>query len=459
MSPDERLRATVSILFVDDDAPLRRVMSNEILRMGFHVDAASSVQMARKNMKERDYDVILLDLRMPGENGDVFLEEIKRDFPWSEVIVLTAHADLSTAIDCMKKGAYDFLTKPCSLDELELLIERAAEKSHLIAQRDTLENPVAEGNSIGDSPPLVEIRKTVARVAPTDEPVLILGESGTGKELLAREIVQKSRRAGHAYITVNCSALSETLLEAELFGHERGAFTGADRKRVGVFELAHQGTIFLDEIGDMPKAMQAKLLRTLQSGEVRPVGARENRFVDVRVISATNQDLPRMVEEGQFRSDLFYRLNVFTIDLPPLRERGNDVESLAQYFLEQCNQRFDRKVSLTPDVVEKLKSYSWPGNIRELQNTIKRAVILAPGDELTLDFLPSALARKGSAGDTSLELESLTSAELERIHLLRMIEASGGNKREAARRMGVSNKTLYNKLHQYGIELDSLSPR
>lgn len=459
MPPHDRDRSGISILFVDDDASLRLVMGNEIQRMGFRVTAAASVAAARKHLKEKDYDVVILDLRMPGEGGEGFLDELKRDSPWSEVIILTAHADLPTAINCMKRGAYDFLTKPCSLDEVELLIDRAAEKRNLIARREALETPVGGGSSIGSSPAFADIRKTVARVAPTDEPVLILGESGTGKELLAREIVAKSSRAGRAFITVNCSALSETLLEAELFGHERGAFTGADRKRIGVFELAHKGTIFLDEIGDMPSAMQAKLLRTLQSGEVRPVGARENRYVDVRVISATNQDLPRMVEEGQFRSDLFYRLNVFTIYLPPLRERGEDIEALARHFLEQCNQRFERKVKLTPEVIGRLKAYPWPGNIRELENSIKRAVILAQGDSIGSDDLPPHLPGSSDSNGTPAGIETMSAAELEKVHLLRMIEACGGNKREAARRLGVSNKTLYNKLHQYGIQLDTLTAK
>lgn len=450
-------RKNASVLFVDDDASLRRVMQLEIERMGYDVTVAGDVAGAREAIGKKDFDVVILDLRMPKVSGDEYLVELKKDSPWSEVIVLTGNANIDVAIECMKKGAYDFLTKPCSLDQLEILIEKACEKRRLVTQFESLQPRAFAGVGIGNSPSFQRIKEMVVKVAPTGEPILILGENGTGKELLAREIVRYCKRTDRPFVTVNCSAFSESLLEAELFGHERGAFTGADRRRIGVFELADGGTIFLDEIGDMPASMQAKLLRTLQSGEVRPVGAEKNIYVDVRLISATNQDLPRLVEDGGFRRDLYHRLNTFTLELPPLRDRGEDIVELAEHFLAEQSRRIERRLSFSAETLETLKAYPWPGNVRELQNVVKRASILAPGDVIAPDSLPEHLNQPLRASEGEMDITKMSAEELEEIHIVKMIQACGGNKREAARRLKISNKTLYNKLHAFGIDLDEVA--
>ncbi len=448
-------RINASVLFVDDDASLRRVMQLEIERMGFDVTVAGDVAAAREAIGKKDFDVVILDLRMPKVNGDEYLVELKKESPWSEVIVLTGNANIDVAIECMKNGAYDFLTKPCSLDQLEILIEKACEKRRLVTQFESLQPRAFAGVGVGNSPSFQRIKEMVIKVAPTEEPILILGENGTGKELLAREIVRYCKRTDQPFVTVNCSAFSESLLEAELFGHERGAFTGADRRRIGVFQLADHGTIFLDEIGDMPPSMQAKLLRTLQSGEVRPVGAEKNIYVDVRLISATNQDLPRLVEDGAFRRDLYHRLNTFTLQLPPLRDRGEDIAELAEHFLAEQNRRIERRLSFSAETLGALKAYSWPGNIRELQNVVKRASILAPGDVIASESLPEYLKNPRRASEGEMDITGMSAEELEEIHIVKMIQACDGNKREAARRLKISNKTLYNKLHAYGIDLET----
>jgi len=446
-------RQNVSVLFVDDDPGLRKVMESEIARMGFSVDAVADVTAARKSVDEKDYDVIILDLRMPRVSGESYLTELRSRSPWSEVIILTGNANIDVAIDCMKKGAYDFLTKPCSLDQLEVLIDKASEKRRIVTQNRSLEAIAKSRAGIGSSTAFKRIEEMIQRIAPTNEPVLILGESGTGKELTAHEIVRQSARSARPYIAVNCSALSETLLESELFGHERGAFTGADARRIGVFQLANGGTIFLDEIGDMPPSMQAKLLRILQSGEFRPVGGQKNLYVDVRIISATNQELPRMVQDGGFRKDLFYRINTFTIALPPLRNRGDDILELASHVLADYTSRHGRKLHFAAKTLEYLKRYAWPGNIRELENVVKRAAILASSESIEPDLLPDYLLHPSSSSSPNLDLTQFSSAELEKLHLLKMIDACDGNKREAARRLAISNKTLYNKLHSYGFDL------
>lgn len=447
-----------SVLIVDDDEGLRKVLSSEIKRMGYNVDAVGAVAAARNAVADGDYDVILLDLRLPRISGEQYLEELRRETPWSQVIVLTGHANVDVAIDCMKKGAYDFLTKPCPLDQLEALLEKASEKSRLLNRCDSLQRIGTQGAGIGQSRGFRQVQEVIERVAPSDESVLITGESGTGKELLAQEIFRRSRRSHGPFITVNCSAFSQSLLESELFGHERGSFTGAESRRIGVFQLADRGTIFLDEIGDMPLTMQAKLLRALQSGEIRPVGGQRNLYVDVRVVSATNHDLALMVEEGSFRSDLFYRINTFTVELPPLRERGEDIEVLAQHFLAEYSRRVERSMDFAPEALEVLNGYSWPGNIRELGNVVKRAAILTSGDTVRPEDLRQLVNPPEDLRNGQIDVTDYRADELEKIQLIKMIEVSGGNKREAARRLGISNKTLYNKLHSYGIELDSIKP-
>jgi len=454
---------TLSILLIDDDAAIRRILSKELAAMGMTVAAADGADAALEHLRQHECDVAVLDVRMPGTSGDNLLPILRERWPELPVVMLTGHADLDLGIECMKRGAADFLTKPCSMDQLSMALRRAAEQRHLRESNATLLRHVAPRRSrgtpalAGASPALERVRRLMERVAATDEPVLILGESGTGKELVAGGIQAAGARAAAPFITVNCAAVTETLLESELFGHEKGAFSGADQRRIGFFELADGGTIFLDEIGDMPLPMQAKLLRVLQSGEMRRVGGSKPFRVDVRVIAATNKDLREEVRFGRFREDLLHRINTMVLELPPLRARLDDLAPLVERFAREfAEERGGKPLAPSDAALACLRAYPWPGNVRELRNVVRRACIMAGGPALEPEDLPGHVTRAVDEPHPSAEAAggtgaSETLADVERRHIMRVFNACGGNKTAAARALGIAVKTLYNKLEAWGL--------
>lgn len=437
------------ILFVDDEKTYREVMKKELARMGYSVVGVGNGREALERLSQRDFDVVVLDIMLPGLNGVETLKRIKEeDYP-VEVIMLTGQGTIETAVESMKTGAYDYITKPCKLSELETLINKAYEKKRLARENITLKRLVSRKTPqavlLGKSSALMDVFKLVDKVSGADSTVLIQGESGTGKELVARSIHAKSRRAEKPFVVVNCAALQETLLESELFGHAKGAFTGAHEARMGLFEAADGGTLFLDEIGEMSPNIQGKFLRALQSGETRRVG--ENRVieVDVRVVTATNKDLHQEVRENKFREDLFYRLNTITIDLPPLRERREDIPLLVEHFINLYKERGLGK-RIDKKTMKMLTDYTWPGNVRELQNTIERMVILSDGDTIEDWTLPDYFYVTPFGGKLP---EDIPLAELERRYIHHVLTEKKGNKTQAAQVLGISLKTLYNKLKEY----------
>jgi DNA-binding NtrC family response regulator len=442
------------VMIVDDEAAIRRILARELQSSGFEVTSAADADEARKMLHEAVPDVILLDVRMPGITGDVFLRELREKAEEVPVIILTGHANVELAVQCMKDGASDLITKPCSIEHLEISIRRAIERRTLGDAKRTLLKAVGGEHiaprMIGSSPKMQHLRQLVGRISVTDEPILIIGESGTGKELIAKAIQESSARARKPFITVNCAAVTETLLESELFGHEKGAFSGATERRLGFFELAHEGTIFLDEIGDMPLTMQPKLLRVLQSGEFRRVGGSKTLTADVRVIAATNKSLRDEVTAGHFREDLMHRINTFVLEAPALRDRMEDLSELIEWFLKDVDGGSPRHHFL-PETLEAMRRYDWPGNVRELRNIVRRSAILTPEGPVTPDDLPGYLREhRPPASDPQSTLE-LTLEEVERRHIIAVLEDCGGNKTQAAKRLGVSVKTLYNKFEAWGL--------
>ncbi|NIP85194.1 MAG: response regulator, partial [Planctomycetales bacterium] len=404
-------------------------------------------------------EVVLTDLKMPGMDGIQLCQRIVANRPDLPVVVMTAFGSLETAVQAIRAGAYDFITKPVEMDMLALTLQRAVnhralqEKVKILSE--AVERTQRFDEILGASPPMQKLFDQLARIADSETSVLVTGESGTGKEMVARAIHNKSRRAAAPFVAVNCAALPESLIESELFGHAQGAFTDARAARTGLFLQAEGGTLFLDEIGDLPLAMQAKLLRALEERQLRPVGGDREVPFDVRLITATHRDLETAVEDGRFREDLFFRVNVIQIDLPPLRARGTDILLLAQHFTELFAARAEKAVTgISPPVAEKLLAYAWPGNIRELRNAIEHAVALARHDTLTVEDLPEKIRDYSGrsvllAGDNPAELVPLE--EVERRYILHVLQAVGGNKTLAARTLSLDRKTLYRKLSQYGV--------
>jgi two-component system response regulator HydG len=448
------------ILVVDDDFAHRTMLKTLIAGWGYEVREADDGAAAVEAVKKDPFDLVLMDIRMVRVSGLEALEEIRLYNPALPVILMTAYASVETAVEALKKGAYDYLTKPLDFDELRLALERALEHTHLREEnrvlRESLGARFDRGNLIGRSASMTRLLDLVAQVAPSEATALVTGESGTGKEMIAGAIHYNSPRKGGPFIRINCAAITETLLESELFGHEKGSFTGADRRKEGKFRQADGGTIFLDEVSEMSLGMQVKLLRVLQEREFTRVGGEEIIRVDVRVIAATNRDLFRAVTEGRFREDLYYRLNVVNLLVPPLRERKEDVPLLAQHFLKIFAER-NRKTlkGFTPRAMDRLLHYPWPGNVRELMNSVERGVVLSRADILdeqdvapvletqTLEA-PASQAAAAAGGETSLE-------SVEKATILKTLEEAGGNKSEAARRLGITRRTLHLKLKKYGV--------
>jgi len=451
-----------TILVVDDDPGHRAMLRTILGGWGYVVAEAADGREGVDKVCDRSYDLVLMDVRMVNLSGLEALPEIKRFNPAIPVIIMTAYSSVETAVDALKKGAYDYLTKPLDFDELRLVIERAMDHSRLKEENRALKESLGAGFDTGDiigrSEGMVNLLETVAMVAPTEAAVLITGESGTGKELLATAIHRNSARRNGPFIKVNCAAITETLLESELFGHEKGAFTGADRRKEGRFALAHKGSIFLDEISEMSVAMQAKLLRVLQEKEIQRVGGEQVIKVDVRVIAATNRDLMAQIDEGAFREDLYYRLNVVTLPVPSLRARRDDIPLLAQHFLDSFAEKNRKKIKgLSPHAMDRIMRYEWPGNVRELMNALERCVILSRGEYVSEMDLP--LSIQGEARPVPAEVTpepeaasvELSLEEVEKKTVLATLDAAGGNKSETARRLGITRRTLHKKLKKYGM--------
>ena len=442
------------ILFVDDDSTFRRVMSRELTRVGFTVHSLPSAEGGLEALKEHEPEAALLDLNLPGKSGLELLRELRAADPELQAVMLTGHGAVPEAVQAMRDGAHDFLTKPASLDVVEQALLRAVEKRRLLVENQRLRRAASSSDDpqaiLGDSARVQQLREVITRVAKDDSHVLIQGENGTGKELVARNIHRQSARREHPFVVVSCGAIPPNLVESELFGHERGAFTGADRKRTGWFEAAAGGTLFLDEIGELPLAVQPALLRATQFGEFRPVGSTRERTVNVRVLAATNRDLEKEVAQGRFRQDLYYRLATLLVEVPPLRARAEDVPLLARWFLTRAEKRCGRKFVLEDKAAATLMGWQWPGNIRELENVITRLSVLSPGDTITTEVLQQYGLRTptAQAGD----LPSLRVDELERLAIIRALERTQGDKRMASEMLGIALRTLYNKLDVYGLK-------
>jgi DNA-binding NtrC family response regulator len=430
------------LLIVEDDAGVRTTIVNFLELEGYAVDAVASSDEALARLDQNQYPIVISDIYIDGRTGLDVLDAARRKDPSCSVILMTARGTMETVMAATRGGAFEYIAKPFDLDRMLEAVKRA--EAALVEDTDEVEpEELPESEMIGSSSAMVEIYKTVSRAAPTDATVLIEGETGTGKELVARMIHRNSPRASQQFAPVDCASVSPTLLESELFGALKGAYTGADRDRIGVFEAAHRGTVFLDELGDIEPAFQLKLLRFLQEREVRPLGASRSKAVDVRVIAATNRPLQKMVEEGKFREDLWFRINVVRITIPPLRDRRGDIPLLARFFVGKYNQRYNRDAKLMESGVKAMEECGWPGNVRQLQHLIERLVILVPNGRIDGEVVADSLEAMDSRDHP---VETLADAETEQIR--RVLAATGGNKSRAAQILGIERKTLYRKLER-----------
>lgn len=446
-----------SILLVDDDAAFRHVMGGELKRCGLDVTAVGTGEDAIGRVRESEPDVVLLDLRLPAMNGMEVLKVLRESNPAVEVIMLTGHGSIDTAIEAVRAGAFDYVLKPCALDELQIRIQRAMECKSLRQRANLLERgltPPDLGSSfIGDSPEFRRLLHMIDLVAPSDSTVLITGETGSGKERVAKLIHARSTRRSRPFVVVECAALQESLLQSELFGHERGSFTGAERAKPGLFEVAHGGTIFLDEIGEVSPSTQTKLLRVLDTSTFRHVGGTAEVHVDVRVLAATNRDIPSMVRQGLFREDLYYRMSTITMELPPLRDRGRDVELLACHFVTMLNERFGSTKQIGEEAMRTLRRHSWPGNVRELLHVVEAAMVVCEGAEIRPEHLrvnlrPSVTLTSPSSQE---QADLPTLEELECHHIRAVLASSGGHRGRAAKILGISERNLYRKLREHSL--------
>jgi DNA-binding NtrC family response regulator len=448
------------ILVVDDDRSMCEMLEADLVRRGFEVRWKNSAEEAFGLFMSESFDAVLTDLQIPDMSGDALCERMAANHPEVPVVVITAFGSMDTAIAALRAGAYDFVSKPVDLESLFFTLDRAVRHHALLNKIELLSRAVEETgkfeNLIGESPPMKHVFDLMKRIADLDSSVLIAGESGTGKELVARALHKRSRRSGKPFIAVNCSAVPETLLESELFGHVGGAFTDAGKARDGLFVQADGGTLLLDEIGDMPLVLQPKILRAIEQRSVRPVGGNKEIPFDVRIIAATHQDLETKVADGQFREDLYYRLNVLQIDLPPLRARENDILLLAQNFLEFFVDATGKEITgISAPAAEKLLDYNWQGNVRELRNCIERAVALTSHDKIVVEDLPDkirAYKRQGLSINTINPTELVSMEEVERRYIQHVLQAVHDNKTQAAKVLGLDRKTLYRKLEKYQID-------
>lgn len=453
------------VLFVDDEPLIRQIMATELPDRGHDVTVCEDGASALKVLAEKSFDCAILDLQMPGLSGWEVAARMKEIAPDTLAIIHTAHGSMDTAIQALRMRVFDFLPKPCSLFDLDSLLLRVAEHRTLMNKTIALEKSLkaVQGNSdlIGGSAVMQRVKRLIDKIAPTDSSVLILGETGTGKELVARRIHDLSPRASMPFVAVNCGALPEQLVESEFFGHRKGAFTGAEISRKGLLEVADGGTLFLDELGELDRAMQVKLLRFLESGEVRRVGENEAFHVDVRIVCATNRPLTDMIDAGTFREDLFFRINTFEVPLPSLRERKDDIPALAHALIARHLKRRQAPAKMLPqETLDVLTNHDWPGNVRELANALEHAVILSDGQTISPEDLPGSLStrrlRKSHglpvAADSAASIQATTLQEMERGMILATLERNAGDKPKTAAELGIALKTLYNKLNQYQSE-------
>jgi DNA-binding NtrC family response regulator len=452
------MKTTAAILLVDDDSAFRHVMSGELRRLGHDVTTAGSGEEAVAQVAAKEPEIVLLDLRLPGMDGLETLKNIRGRNPSIEVIMLTGHGSIDTAIESIKDGAFDYVTKPCPLDEIQIRVQRAIERRALRERTRLLERalqpPDLAGSFAGESPEFKRMLHLAELVGASDSTVLISGETGSGKERVAKLIHARSPRKAKPFVTVDCAALQESLLQSELFGHERGAFTGADKAKPGLFEVAHGGTIFLDEIGEISAAVQVNLLRVLDTSVFRHLGGTSEIRVDVRVLAATNRDLRTMVAKGLFREDLFYRMSTITVAIPPLRKRSGDIELLARHFVAALNQRYGTDKRLDEDALDALRHHSWPGNVRELLHAVEAAAVVCEGREIRAQHLPPAVRNTiaAAAPVAAAQGESLpTLVELELMHMRRALEVCRGHRGNAARMLGISERNLYRKLKEHRL--------
>ncbi len=451
------MRGFVHTLLVEDEPNMVRTLAKILERRGFRVDSAANGAEALPLLEQSTYDLLITDLNMPVMDGMQLLREMQTRGISLPTIVLTGHGSIQSAVEAMQLGAGDYLIKPCDPDELLLVAERLLELRDLRREVKHLRAAVRRSNDhfgpmVGKSAAMRDVYRTVDAVSQNKSNVIILGDNGTGKELVARTLHQRGAWADKPFVAVNCGALSETLLESQLFGHRRGAFTGAIEDHDGVFLAASGGTLFLDEITDIPAALQVKFLRAIQEKEVMPLGSSRSLRFDARLVAATNRDIEAMVLAGRFRSDLYYRLNVVTITLPPLRERRDDLEVLIEHFVEQFSQSYGvQPRQVTPEAMRALQAYSWPGNVRELQNVIERAFALSVSSEISLDDLPLSVRAPIDTATAAVLGDSLSLGDLERRTIAAALQRSGGNKNEAARLLGIERQRLYRKMEKYGL--------
>ena len=442
------------VLLVDDDETFRRVMAAELTRRGYNVVTASSGSEAVERAPDMDVDVILLDLRLPDMDGIEVLERLRdRNSSSPGVVVLTGHGTIDTAIRAIRLGAHDYLEKPCQIEKLEIAIEKTWEHVRLVKRQRVLEDGYAPPNVasglVGTSAAFQKLLENVARIARTDGTTLVLGETGVGKEVVAKLLHAQSPRSEAPFVVVDCAALHEELLQSEIFGHEKGAFTGAIRQKHGLFEVAHGGTIFLDEVGDTSRDIQAKLLRVLETSRFRHLGGTEEIAVDVRIVAATNRNLRDAIARGHFREDLFYRLSAFTVEIPPLRERRDDIRVLAEHFTRQFNLRFSVSKCLSEGALEALVQHSWPGNVRELIHALEQAVALSNADMVGIDDLPPSVRATRETPALAETTKIPTLREVERSHIFSVLDRVAGNRAQAARLLGLSERRFYRLLRKY----------
>lgn len=444
------------ILLVEDDEIMRITVYDRLLQDHWQVDAVANGQEALTHMAHKNYHLILSDIRMPGMSGIQLLEWVRQHSPATDVFMMTAYGSVEDAIACLRQGAVDYILKPFALDDLIIRINRILEMQNVRARCASLENHCQQKHQdiIGTSGAVQQIFTLIAQIAPTDSTVLITGESGTGKELVANALHQGSHRANQPYIRINCAAVPEGLLESEFFGHEKGAFTGAHAKRLGWFELADGGTLLLDEIGDLPLGLQAKLLRVLETGECERLGSNRTTKVDIRLLCATARDLKKEVEEGRFRQDLLYRLSVIPLQMPSLRERKEDIPLLVNYFLREFSQKRDMQLTLSPEAMQCLLAYNFPGNVRELKNIIERVSVLSPGPVIMLADLPADLrTQKSGAPLPALQPLVEVMAKTEKQCILSALAHCDNNRTKAAEALGISRKNLWEKMKLHQIEV------
>lgn len=446
------------IIVVDDEESMGKFMQIMLSKEGYEVTRVQSGPEALEELKNRKFDLVIADLMMPKMDGIKLLSEVKNIDPNLSFIVMTAFASVDTAIDAMKKGAFDYITKPFKVEEIKLTIKKSLDQKRLTQEnlqlRSQLKKEFGLENFISKSPGILKLKELAVKVAASDSTVLIQGESGTGKELVAKAIHTHSPRSGNPFISINCAALPESLLESELFGHIKGSFTGAIKDKEGLFKAADGGTFFLDEVGETSAAIQVKLLRVLEEKEITPVGGTKKIPVDVRLIAATNSNLEEEVKNGKFRADLFYRLNVIQINIPPLRDRKEDIPLLSHYFIQKyCQQLNLKEKKLAPETLQILSEYSWPGNVRELENTLESAVVLAKGEIIQPEDLPGKIREKTPTPVVS-ESGHLTPAleEIEKSYIFWVLNQTGWNKSKAASILGIDNSTLYRKIERYGLK-------